>query len=450
MSLAAFSRLYAVLWHALLPLALAYLLWRSRRDPDYRRHLGERFGRYRERMAGSVWIHAVSLGEVRSAVPLARALLGRGERVVLTHLTPAGRREAARVFADEIAAGRAAAVWLPLELGWAFRGFFRAFAPRAGLVMEVEHWPRMILAARAAGVPLFPCNAQYPARSFAADRARRSWRFRLLALYAGAFVKSDLQAERFRAAGLATVTVTGETRFDQPVPEPQVRAGRAARAALAAQRPTVAIASAVEGEDDIYISAIRTLHAEAARSREPRPLVLYIPRRPERFAAVAATLAAAGLRVIRRSEVLDADFRPAASSWPKYPAGGPGGATPPGGGAGDPDILLGDSLGEMYAYLAMADRVVVGGGFTPAGAHNIIEPLVMGRPVVTGPVTWPIEYPFAEAAAAGLARSVPDAPGLVAALRGDLPPPGAAAAFVAAHSGAAARTLAALDALTSR
>lgn len=420
-----FLPLYGLAWHLGLPVVLAYLLWRGRRDPLYARHLAERFGLYPQRMKASVWIHAVSLGEVRSAIPLIRALLARGERVVVTHFTPAGRRETERALAAEIAAGQVAAVWVPFETSWAYAGFFRAFCPRAGLVMEVEHWPRMILSARAAGVPLYPCNAQYPLRSFETDRDRRRWRFEAIGLYAGAFVKSELQAERFRQTGLTPVEVTGETRFDQPIPTAQVRAGLAARDWLSAPR-VIAIASAVEGEDSIYIQAIKSLREDL------HTLFVYVPRRPERFAEVARALADSGLRVATRTALFDADLRPR-------------------GEAPQIDVLLGDSLGEMHFYLSMADRAVVGGGFTDRGAHNIIEPLALGKPVVTGPVTWPIEYPFAEAQAAGLARSVPDAQALAEALRHPQDPaPEAIAAFIAAHSGAAARTLAALDRLTSR
>ncbi len=423
MSLRVFLPLYTVLWAVGLPAVLVYLWLRGRRDPGYRAHLGERFGRYAQRMDGAVWVHAVSLGEVRSAVSFLRALLDRGDRVVVTHLTPAGRQETKRLFAPEIAAGQVAAVWLPFEFAWAYRRFFASFHPRAGLVMEVEHWPRMILAAEAARVPLFPCNAQYPAASFARDRTARRWRSDLMRHYAGAFVKSDLQAERFRATGLRGVVVTGETRFDQPIPQALVAAGLAVRTALARGRPVVTIASAVEGEDPIYLAAIATLGPNP-------PLIVYVPRRPERFDEVAAALGTAGLRILRRSD-LGRDFA------------APSGALV--------DVLLGDSLGEMVAYLAMADRVVVGGGFTPKGAHNIIEALAMGKPVLTGPVTWPIEYPFREAEEAGLARSVPDAEALAAALAVPAPvDPARIAAFVAAHSGAAMRTLAALDAATSR
>jgi 3-deoxy-D-manno-octulosonic-acid transferase len=425
MTLRWFLPLYALLWHIGLPLAVAYLWWRGRKDPLYAQHLAERFGRYARRMQGGVWVHAVSLGEVRSAVPIIRALLSRGERVVVTHFTPAGRRETERALAPEIAAGQVSAVWVPFETSWAYSGFFRAFHPRAGLVMEVEHWPRMILAARAHGVPLYPANAQYPLRSFTADCDRRRWRFQVIGRYAGALVKSELQAERFRATGLTPVEVTGETRFDQPIPGSQVQAGIAARAWIGAQR-VVTIASAVEGEDALYISIIKSLQAD------PATLFVYVPRRPERFAEVHATLVAAGLRIAARSATFDADL---ASK----------GAPP------QIDVLLGDSLGEMYFYLAMADRAVVGGGFTDKGAHNIIEPLALGKPVLTGPVTWPIEYPFAEAQAAGLARSVPDASALAEALAHPQDPtPEAIAAFVSAHSGAAARTIAALDRFTSR
>ncbi len=431
--------LYTLAWTLGLPAILGYLRLRGRRDPAYLAHLGERFGYYSKPLPGAVWVHAVSLGEMRSAAPLIRALLDRGDRVVTTHFTPAGRAEAERAFAADIAAGRMRAVWVPFETGRAFRRFFRAFRPAFGLVMEVEIWPRMIMAARGAGVPLFLCNAQYPERSFRRDTTRTGLRAEVMRGLAGAFVKSDLQAARFAAVGVPNIHVTGELRFDQAIPPAQLAAAAALRRTLGLDaRRTVTIASAVEGEDPVYVAALRTLGVGTAAAA---PFIVYVPRRPERFDEVHATLAAAGFRVARRSAVLAADLSQA--------------------GPVEADILLGDSLGEMYFYLSLSDCVVVGGGFTPEGAHNIIEPLAVGRPVVTGPVTWPIEYPFAEAAAAGVARGVADAAGLAAALGagggpGALPPDpqdiwerkrkeaDAIAAFCAAHSGAVARTLAAL------
>jgi 3-deoxy-D-manno-octulosonic-acid transferase len=432
-----FLRLWSLLWHLGLPAVLVYLWRRGRKDRLYSQHLAERFGRYRERMSGTVWIHAVSLGEMRSAVPLVRALLDRGDRVVTTHFTPAGRREAERVFAADIATGRMAAVWVPFETAWAYAGFFRAFRPRAGLVMEIEIWPRMIFAAKAAGVPLFMCNAQYPTKSMIRD-AKLKLRHTLMQGFAGAFVKSDLQARRFASVGVKNITVTGELRFDQPIPPHLIAAASALRAPLAGDRPVITFASVVEGEDDLYLDAI----TQALR-HPSRPFVVYVPRKPERFDAVAAMLAARGLMAVRRSELLDATLAPKTPpSPPRGRRAGGEGQSPDG-----PDILLGDSLGEMYFYIALADRVVTGGGFTPHGAHNIIEPLALKRPVIVGPEIHTIEYPATEAIAAGVCLWVKSPEALAAALTDwPGPAPEAIEVFFAAHAGAARRTLVALDA----
>jgi 3-deoxy-D-manno-octulosonic-acid transferase len=425
---------YSALWIVGLPVVLLYLWSRGRRDALYRAHLSERFGSYTAFAPGAVWVHAVSLGELRSAVPMIRALLDRGEHVVTTHFTPAGRREAESVFGADIAAGRLRVAWVPFEFGFAYKRFFKAFAPKCGLVMEIEIWPRMIMAARNAGVPLFMCNAQYPSKSYARDTKTTGMRAQVMRGFAGALVKSDLQAERFASAGVDPIRVTGELRFDQPIPRHLLSAGVAARAWLEAEsRLAITIASAVQGEDDLYIAAMQGLLAAHRAKGLPPPLFVYVPRKPERFDEVAGMLTAAGLAVARRSVMLDAMLAPNSAA-PQI------------------EVLLGDSLGEMYAYLAMADIVIVGGGFTPKGAHNIIEPLALRKPVLTGPETWTIEFPFAEAKAAGVARSVPDGSGLLAALqRSAAVDPARIEAFFNEHSGATERTIAALDQLlTSR
>jgi 3-deoxy-D-manno-octulosonic-acid transferase len=422
-------RVFLVFWSALwvlcMPLVLLYLWHRGRKDALYFQHLSERFGRYPQKMPGAVWVHAVSLGEMRSAVPLIRALLDRGERVVTTHFTPAGRREALRVFGPDIAAGQLATVWVPFELSICYNGFFCAFQPKLGLVMEIEIWPRMVFAARAAGVPLYMCNAQYPTKSIARD-ARFPLRPAIMRGFAGALVKSQLQADRFAAVGVANIHVTGELRFDQPIPAAQLAAATAARPALSGTRQVITFASVVEGEDDTYLAAITALKGPDA------PFIVYVPRKPERFDDVANLLAAKGFRAIRRSTALSADLSLIST---------------------DPtDILLGDSLGEMYFYLSLADRVVTGGGFTPHGAHNIIEPLAIGKPVIVGPAIHTIEYPAVEAIAAGVCchAETPDA--LTTAIKDwPGPSPGQINAFLAAHSGATQKTIAAIaPLLTSR
>lgn len=422
---------YRALWWIGLPFVLLYLRKRGRKDADYTCHLSERFGRYTP-MAGDppVWVHAVSLGELRSAAPLVRAFLEGGAHVVLTHFTPAGRRETEKVFAPEIAAGTVRAVWVPFEFGFAWRGFFRAFRPLFGLVMEIEIWPAMIMECRKAGVPLFMCNAQYPSKSYARDRQGLGLRAEVMRGFAGALVKSNLQRDRFASIGVAPIAVTGETRFDQPIPPALLAAVPPARAALAADRPVVTLASVVEGEDELYLDAMERSLAAHDAAGLPRPVFVYVPRAPERFDTVAGLLRARGLSFARRSAMFGTDL----SVMQAVPA----------------DILLGDSMGEMYFYLALAHRVIVGGGFTPHGAHNIIEPLAVKKPVIVGPDIHTIEYPAVEAIAAGVCLHVQTPAELDAALAPDAgfaPSDAQIASFFAAHAGATERTLAAIPKL---
>lgn len=411
------------------PLVRLYLWRRAKRDPRYCAHLAERFGRYDgARIADAVWVHAVSLGEFRSAVPLVRGLLASGERVLITHFTPAGRSESERVFGDEIARGQVQVIWVPWETRRAYRRFFREFDPKYGLVMEIEIWPRMARACRDAGVPLFMCNAQYPSKSMARDAGGLALRHHAMRDFAGALVKSDLQAARFASVGVRNIHVTGELRFDQPIPQAlRDAAGPARRHLKADTRRVITIASAITGEDDTYIAAIKALQAHHEIAHLPKPLIVYVPRAPERFSEVGEILRAAGFDVLARSEVFD-DGLDAPNPVPRCP-----------------DILLGDSMGEMYFYLAMADDVIVGGGFNPKGAHNIIEPLALGKPVLVGPHVGTIEYPFVEAEAAGVARSVPDAEALADALIATArPTDDMIRAFFADHAGATEKTLAAI------
>ena len=408
---------YSLIWWIMLPGVLLYLRRRGRKDPLYAQKLTERFGQNRAGVRNPVWVHAVSLGEMRSATPLIRALLAEGETILTTHFTPAGRREAERAFAAEIAAGTVQTAWVPFEYGFAYRRFLQQFTPKYGLVMEIEIWPRMIMACRKHATPLFMCNAQYPGKSFEKDQKGLGLRAALVAGFAGGFVKSDGQKRRFAAAGMPNIHVTGELRFDQPIPQDHLQAAAACRDVLTKGRPSVTLTSVVEGEDAFYIDMIRQTRGV---------FFTYVPRAPERFDEVAGMLAQAGLRYARRSELLGDDL-------------GLIDAAP------DIDVLLGDSMGEMYFYLGLCDRAIVGGGFVPKGAHNVIEPLALKKPVIVGPHIWTIEYPATEAIAAGVCQLVPDAPGLLAEVQAPAPVTDAQiAAFYDAHAGGVARTVAAI------
>lgn len=381
------TRIFLILWHIawvlLMPVILIYLKRRAKQEPMYFHYLHERFGFHVKRPTPHVWIHAVSLGEVRSATYLINQLLARGENVVITHFTPAGRSETLRLYPEAVANGRVVPVWVPFDYDLAYRRFFHAFRPKFGLVMEVEFWPGMIMSSRKRGVPLFLCNGQYPSKSYERDKTRRFSIADIVPGFAGVLVKSEMMAQPFREIGLQNIAVTGELRFDQPINVGHQRAGQVARGQIAPNRRVIVFASTVMGEDQIYIDALRKLQ------RQDNPLIVYVPRKPEHVQTAQDLLTAAGFSVQRRSCVYAPELVQK--------------------GGFNSDILLGDSLGEMHFYLAMADLVVVGGGFATQGSHNIIEPLLHGKPVILGPNIWTIEFPAREAFAAGVCRvATPD------------------------------------------
>lgn len=421
---------YRLLWVLLLPVVLVYLKRRGRKDSLYGQHIAERFGFYdRPLPQNPIWVHAVSLGELRSGVAFIRAAIDSGEKVLVTNFTPAGRRETERQFGVEIEAGQLAVSWVPFDMGWCHRRLIKACRPKICLPLEVEVWPAMIDATRKAGVPLFLCNAQYASKPLARDSRGLRIRQKVIARCAGAFVKSDVQKARFESVGLQNVFVTGELRFDQPIARELTDAAAKRRPEFNANgRKIITIASGVEAEESTYTQMIRTLRDQALDRAVPKPLFVYVPRAPERFAAIAADLQDAGLSVACRST--------------RFGVGAEGFAAPATEWDDSIDVLVGDSFGEMYFYLSLADKVVVGGGFTERGAHNIIEPLAVGKPAYVGPYTWTIEFPFVEAEAAGVATSFASPEAMLQELAcPDQTSPETLSAFVSQHRGASQRTL---------
>lgn len=376
--------IYELLWHLLLPVLLLFLWRRGRKEPLYRQFWGERFGAVSTRLQRPLWVHSASMGEIRGAAPLVRALLAAGQPVLVTTLTPAGRTAAQKLLAQEIADRRAEVVWVPLELGWAVRRFIRRVRPRAALMTEIDTWPVLVATIRRQGVPLGIANAQYPAKSLVRDRKWFGFRAGLFQAYQLVLCKSETHARRFRDVGCERVVIAGETRFDLPVSPQQIAAARDLVSCwniAPGQRPVVGFASAIVGEDEQFLQAFRQIQTALAGEGLPRPLFVYVPRSPQRFDAVSQLFESAGLRVARRSRMLDTALTPTADA-PDM--------------AGI-DLLLGDSLGEMYFYLALSQVVVVGGSFVDSGAHNVIEPLALKKPVMVGPSIWGIEYPGVEA-----------------------------------------------------
>ena len=413
--------LYTGLFYALAPLFWLGMWRRSRRVPGRWEVLGRaRFGHHDGPAGapGAVWVHAVSLGETRAAQPLIDALLAQGLPVLLTHMTATGRAEGARLFAAALARGQLRQAWLPYDFPGAVRRFLDTPARAGGCYIYRDFGPMVRGAARARGLPMALVSARFSAGSLRLSlRLGRVMREALAGLER-VLAQTERDATRLRAGGAQAVQVTGNLKFDITLPPALLAQGRAWRAAL--DRPVVAIASTREGEDALFLQAMR-------QQSGPRPLYLLIPRHPERFESACEQVRGAGLRLARRSD-------------------------PAGHVLADVDVLVGDTLGEMAFYYAAADVAIIGGSFAPLGGQNLIEACVAGTPVITGPHTFNFEQATQDAIAAGAAERVQDAGQALAladqwladaALRDQRAQ--AALAWTAGHAGAVERSLDALQ-----
>ena len=298
-----FLFLYALIFRVLTPVVWRYFRKRARSDASYGLHLEERRGEGTPFVA-DLWLHAVSLGEVNSAEPLVRLALRDGYRVLTTHATPAGRAKVEQAFADEVAAGRLAARFSPVDRPDYWQRFFASCAPRIGLVVEMEFWPWMIEAARDAGVPLVLVNAQIPAGSWPKARRLASLVGHPVARMAAVFAKSETQAGRFRALGASDVRTAGETRFDIVPPETQIQAGKAFGASLPRQEGRRHCERRRGGGRCLRPGTCQALFG-------PRtPFVIWVPRAPERFQASGEILQSAGFEIALRSQLFDNGLNP--------------------------------------------------------------------------------------------------------------------------------------------
>ena len=437
---ALFLRLYAALMGLAQPLLRRKLARRALKEPGYGQAIDERFGRYTqpaEVRSELLWVHAVSLGETRTAAILLDALRAAqpGLRLLLTHGTATGRAEGAGLLRPGDVQ-----VWQPWDSPAAVARFFRHFQPRLGVLMETEVWPCTVAAARQRGVPLVLANARLSDKTL-----QQALRLSPLALPAYAALTAVLAQTEGDAARLAqlgvSAQVVGNLKFDATPSADLLARGQAWRQALG--QPVVMFASSREGEESLFFEAFqaaaRTKLAEGAMNSGaivPSPRLLVVPRHPQRFDEVAALAAQHGLTVSRRSQWPDAG--PAAS-----PA------------ALAADLWLGDSLSEMPLYYAMADVALLGGSFAPLGGQNLIEAAACACPVVMGPHTFNFADAAMQAEAVGAARRAPDmVAGLALALQLAHDPAAQASAaaagtaFAASNRGATARTVTAvLDAL---
>lgn len=388
------------------PVALLRALTGRRRPGDVRGRLGLR--PYPD-LAGGIWIHAVSVGEVGVASSLLPALERRapGRRFGLSTTTEAGRELARR-----LAPAGVAVFAFPFDLAAPVERALSEVRPGLVLLTETELWPLFLARAARRGIPVALVNGRISERSFPRYRLLRRWFSPALERVALFVMQSEEDARRVEALGVprSKIRVRGNVKYDLPPAPPFADAERLE--AAAAGRPVVVAASTDEAEEEWVVAAAKVLGAEA--------LVAIAPRRPERFDDVARRAEAAGLRVLRRT----AHDR------------------------GRPDVYLLDSIGELPALYGHAKLAFIGGSLVRRGGHNPIEAWASGVPVIVGPHTENFRDVFAKGEEMQIATRISNGRELIGRISReladqDLPTRGAAArAFVLASRGAADATAA--------
>ena len=427
--------LYSALMWLGQPLLRLKLARRSRLEPGYGQAVAERFGHYQQPAgSGSVWLHAVSLGETRAAAALVEQLRARrpGMRLLVTNGTATGRAESARLLLQE----GDIQVWQPWDTPGAVDRFLHHFRPAVGILMETEMWPNLCAACCGTDTPLVLANARFSDQSLRRTKLL-AWLARpAYQSLAAVWAQTEADAQRLRKVGAPVQAVYGNLKFDLQ-PDPQQLA-RAADWRAGSRLPVVMFASSREGEEVMLLEVLAKKKPKAqmqpsstATNFEANPVQwLIVPRHPQRFDAVAESIRAQGFGLSRRSQ------------W--NPCGPPAST--------QPVVWLGDSLGEMPLYFGLSDVALLGGSFAPLGGQNLIEAAACGCPVVLGPHTFNFEQAALLAMEAGAALRVPDMEAAVAAavrlatnatLQRDMA--SHAKTFVNAHGDASRRTADAID-----
>lgn len=353
-----YSFLYSVALAVGMVASLPYWLFQMVRHGKYRKGLTERLGRVpmRLRLPGQqesvIWVHAVSVGEVFAVAGLVEELQRRfpQHRIFISTTTDTGQALARQRF------GEASVFYFPMDFAFAVRPYLRALRPEMVVIAETEFWPNVMRLAHASGARIAVVNARISDRSWPRYRRFRGLLRRLLANVDLFLAQTQEDAARLQDIGAnpERVRVTGNLKFDIPLPDPPAIVESLRRSiAAAGAGPVLVCGSTVEGEESLLLKAFENLLVQY-----PQAVMILAARHPERFGAVAALLERMSVRFCRRS------------LWDGEPLTG--------------GVLLLDTIGELAALYALADIAFVGGSLVPRGGHNIIEPAQHGVATVVG------------------------------------------------------------------
>jgi len=409
---------WSVTLYLLAPCFVVHLVWRGLRYRAYWRRWSERFGfgpRMDDRQA--IWVHAVSVGEVRSAAELIVRLMALypDHRIVVTTMTPTGAEQVDDLFGDAVSHS-----YVPYDFPGSVRRFMNRTRPRFAVIAETEFWPNLSCECTRRGIPLLLVNVRLSQSSLKGYLWIPKTVRRMFANASLICPQTQTDAHRLKTLGASEslIHVTGNLKFDAPVPSTVVERASRLREAWGCERPILIAGSTHHGEERKLINAFAEL-----KRRHPALLLVIVPRQPERFSSVTRICRRAGYRAIRRSKhsgSLD----------------------------GEVDIIIADTMGELQVLYSAADIAFVGGSLARRGGHNVLEACAVGRPVLFGPHMFHFEEIASMALDHGAGRQVRDTAELVDAVDEWLRDPvsrvaagEAAKRLVAVNRGALERTL---------
>lgn len=364
-------RIYTALLWLLLPYIFFHLLWRARKQREYLWHIDERFGHYSVRSNKPLlWLHTVSVGETRAVASLVQCLQEKYPQyqLLLTHATPTGRAASEQLYGSNVLR-----VYLPYDYPFAVHRFLQYFRPHLGMVMETEIWLNLIHCCRTMQIPLLLLNARLSEKSAARYALYPELIRSGLQEFSIISAQSEADAARITGLGASNVSVMGNLKFDIQPPPMMLQLGAQLRTQLGKTRKIFLVASTRTGEEILLLSMLQQMDI-------PSLLTVIVPRHPQRFGDVAGMLARQGIRFQCRSE----------NSLVRS----------------DTQVILGDSMGELFAYYAACDLAFIGGSLLPFGGQNLIEACALGKPVIMGPYTYNFTQASQQAVESGAALRI--------------------------------------------
>lgn len=377
--------IYTLFHYLLIPFIILRLYIKSRRLPAYRFRIGERFCLNRKNtLPVDIWLHAVSLGEAVAATPLIDALLAKKWKVLVTTMTPTGSQHVSKRFGDKVVHQ-----YIPYDLPFCLRRFFKNYNPRVGVIMETEIWPNVINQAKQKNMPLFIVNARLSDKSFKSYERFKFMFKPVLNQLTEILAQSEEDAKRFVAIGASKdiVDVLGNMKFDIQLNVSPNKDCEQLKEKWGSARPVLIAASTHNDEEEQLLSRLDKL-----KTAIPNLLLIVVPRHSERFQEVYGLSQSFEFKTGLRSqpEMIDSTT----------------------------DVVVIDSMGELLNFYKVSDYAFVGGSLVPIGGHNVLEPIAVKVPVFCGPFMTNSKAICRDLCAAGAMVMGKDADEVVAAIIG--------------------------------